>query len=65
MHPLLVSCIFHFEFEFCHPFLTEWVDGIALADSALSRSGVRGCLSAIRRRQADYRGLGAFWCDRL
>ena len=20
MHPLLVSCIFHFEFEFCHPF---------------------------------------------
>lgn len=21
MHPLLASCVFHFEFEFCHPFL--------------------------------------------
>lgn len=59
MHPLLVSCIFHFEFEFCHPFsdgngrtgrlwhtllLSRWRPVLAWVPIE----------SAIRRRQADY-----------
>ena len=59
LHPLLVSCIFHFEFEFCHPFsdgngrtgrlwhtllLSRWRPVLAWVPIE----------SAIRRRQADY-----------
>lgn len=59
MHPLLVSCIFRFEFEFCHPFsdgngrtgrlwytllLSRWRPVLAWVPIE----------SAIRRRQADY-----------
>ena len=59
MHPLLASCIFHFEFEFCHPFsdgngrtgrlwqtllLSRWRPVLALLPVE----------SAIRRWQADY-----------
>ena len=59
MHPLLASCIFHFEFEFCHPFsdgngrtgrlwhtllLSRWRPVLAWVPIE----------SAIRRRQADY-----------
>ena len=59
MHPLLASCIFHFEFEFCHPFS----DGNGRAGrlwQTLLLSRWRPVLawlpveSAIRRRQADY-----------
>ena len=59
LHPLLASCIFHFEFEFCHPFsdgngrtgrlwhtllLSRWRPVLAWVPIE----------SAIRRRQADY-----------
>ena len=59
MHPLLASCVFHFEFEFCHPFsdgngrtgrlwqtllLSRWRSELAWLPVE----------SAIRRRQADY-----------
>ena len=59
MHPLLASCVFHFEFEFCHPFsdgngrtgrlwqtllLSRWCPVLAWLPVE----------SAIRRRQADY-----------
>ena len=59
MHLLLASCIFHFEFEFCHPFsdgngrtgrlwhtllLSRWRPVLAWVPIE----------SAIRRRQADY-----------
>lgn len=61
MHPLLSSCIFHFEFEFCHPFsdgngrtgrlwhtllLSKWRPVLAWLPIE----------SAIKRRQADYYG---------
>ena len=59
LHPLLASCVFHFEFEFCHPFsdgngrtgrlwqtllLFRWRSELAWLPVE----------SAIRRRQADY-----------
>ena len=59
MHPLLASCVFHVEFEFCHPFsdgngrtgrlwqtllLSRWRSELAWLPVE----------SAIRRRQADY-----------
>ena len=59
LHPLLASCVFHFEFEFCHPFsdgngrtgrlwhtllLSRWRPVLAWVPIE----------SAIRRRQADY-----------
>ena len=59
LHPLLASCVFHFEFEFCHPFS----DGNGRAGrlwQTLLLSRWRSVLawlpveSAIRRRQADY-----------
>lgn len=59
MHPLLASCVFHFEFEFCHPFS----DGNGRAGrlwQTLLLSRWRSVLawlpveSAIRMRQAEY-----------
>lgn len=59
MHPLLASCIFHFEFEFCHPF----ADGNGRTGRlwhTLLLSKWRPVLawlpveSTIRRRQAGY-----------
>lgn len=59
MHPLLASCIFHFEFEFCHPF----ADGNGRTGRlwhTLLLSRWRPVLawlpieSAIRRRQSCY-----------
>lgn len=59
MHPLLASCVFHFEFEFCHPFL----DGngrMGRLWHTLLLSRWRPVLawlpieSTIRRRQAGY-----------
>ena len=59
MHPLLASCVFHVEFEFCHPFsdgngrtgrlwqtllLSRWRSELAWLPVE----------SAIRRRQAEY-----------
>ena len=59
MHPLLASCVFHFEFEFCHPFsdgngrtgrlwhtllLSKWRPALAWLPIE----------STIRRRQAGY-----------
>lgn len=59
MHPLLASCVFHFEFEFCHPFsdgngrtgrlwhtllLSSWKPVLAWLPVE----------STIRSRQADY-----------
>lgn len=59
VHPLLASCVFHVEFEFCHPFsdgngrtgrlwqtllLSRWRSELAWLPVE----------SAIRRRQADY-----------
>lgn len=59
MHPLLTSCVFHFEFEFCHPFsdgngrtgrlwhtllLSKWRQVLAWLPVE----------SAIRRKQAGY-----------
>ena len=59
MHPLLVSCIFHFEFEFCHPF-SDGNGRMGRLWQTLLLSRWRSVLawvpieSAIRRRQADY-----------
>ena len=59
MHPLLVSCIFHFEFEFCHPF-SDGNGRMGRLWHTLLLSRWRSVLawvpieSAIRRRQADY-----------
>lgn len=59
MHPLLVSCIFHFEFEFCHPF-SDGNGRMGRLWHTLLLSRWRPVLawvpieSAIRRRQADY-----------
>ena len=59
LHPLLASCVFHFEFEFCHPFS----DGNGRAGrlwQTLLLSRWRSVLawlpveSAIRMRQAEY-----------
>lgn len=59
MHPLLASCVFHFEFEFCHPF----ADGngrIGRLWHTLLLSRWRPILawlpveSAIRQRQSGY-----------
>ncbi len=59
MHPLVASCIFHFEFEFCHPFsdgngrtgrlwhtllLSKWRPALAWLPIE----------STIRQRQAGY-----------
>ncbi len=59
MHPLLASCVFHFEFEYCHPFsdgngrtgrlwhtllLSQWRPALAWLPVE----------SAIRRRQSEY-----------
>ena len=61
MHPLLASCVFHFEFEFCHPF----ADGNGRTGRlwhALLLSRWRPILawlpveSTIRQRQAGYYG---------
>ncbi len=59
MHPLLVSCVFHFEFEFCHPF-SDGNGRTGRLWQTLLLSRWRSVLawlpveSAIRRRQADY-----------
>ncbi|WP_048771925.1 Fic family protein [Cellulomonas flavigena] len=59
MHPLLVSCIFHFEFEFCHPF-SDGNGRMGRLWQTLLLSRWRPILawlpveSAIRRRQAGY-----------
>ena len=59
MHPLLVSCIFHFEFEFCHPF-SDGNGRTGRLWQTLLLSRWRSVLawlpveSAIRRRQVDY-----------
>lgn len=59
IHPLLVSCIFHFEFEFCHPF-SDGNGRMGRLWHTLLLSRWRPVLawmpieSAIRRRQADY-----------
>ena len=57
--PLLASCVFHVEFEFCHPSLTG-MGGRDVSGQTLLLSRWRSELawlpveSAIRRRQADY-----------
>ena len=59
MHPLLASCVFHFEFEFCHPF-SDGNGRMGRLWHTLLLSRWRPVLawvpieSAIRRRQADY-----------
>jgi len=59
LHPLLVSCIFHFELEFCHPF-SDGNGRTGRLWQTLLLSRWRSVLawlpveSAIRRRQADY-----------
>ena len=59
LHPLLVSCIFHFELEFCHPF-SDGNGRMGRLWQTLLLSRWRSVLawlpveSAIRRRQADY-----------
>lgn len=59
MHPLLASCVFHFEFEFCHPF-SDGNGRTGRLWQTLLLSRWRSVLawlpveSAIRRRQADY-----------
>ena len=59
MHPLLASCVFHFEFEFCHPF-SDGNGRMGRLWQTLLLSRWRSVLawlpveSAIRRRQADY-----------
>ena len=59
MHPLLASCIFHFEFEFCHPF-SDGNGRTGRLWQTLLLSRWRSVLawlpveSTIRRRQADY-----------
>ena len=59
MHPLLASCVFHFEFEFCHPF-SDGNGRTGRLWHTLLLSRWRPVLawlpveSTIRRRQADY-----------
>ena len=59
LHPLLASCVFHFEFEFCHPF-SDGNGRMGRLWHTLLLSRWRPVLawvpieSAIRRRQADY-----------
>ena len=59
MHPLLASCVFHFEFEFCHPF-SDGNGRMGRLWQTLLLSRWRSVLawlpveSTIRRRQADY-----------
>ncbi|AKU65306.1 cell filamentation protein Fic [Schaalia meyeri] len=59
MHPLLASCVFHFEFEFCHPF-SDGNGRVGRLWHTLLLSRWRPVLawlpieSAIRRRQAGY-----------
>ena len=59
LHPLLASCVFHFEFEFCHPF-SDGNGRMGRLWQTLLLSRWRSVLawlpveSAIRRRQADY-----------
>lgn len=59
LHPLLASCVFHFEFEFCHPF-SDGNGRTGRLWQTLLLSRWRSVLawlpveSAIRRRQADY-----------
>ena len=59
LHPLLASCVFHFEFEFCHPF-SDGNGRTGRLWQTLLLSRWRPVLawvpieSAIRRRQADY-----------
>ena len=59
MHPLLASCVFHFEFEFCHPF-SDGNGRMGRLWHTLLLSRWRPVLawvpieSAIRRRQSDY-----------
>ncbi len=59
MHPLLASCVFHFEFEFCHPF-SDGNGRTGRLWQTLLLSRWRPVLawlpveSAIRRWQADY-----------
>ena len=59
MHPLLASCVFHFEFEFCHPF-SDGNGRTGRLWQTLLLSRWRSVLawlpveSTIRRRQAEY-----------
>lgn len=59
MHPLLASCVFHFEFEFCHPF-SDGNGRTGRLWQTLLLSRWRSVLawlpveSAIRMRQAEY-----------
>ena len=59
LHALLASCVFHFEFEFCHPF-SDGNGRTGRLWQTLLLSRWRSVLawlpveSAIRRRQADY-----------
>ena len=59
MHPLLASCVFHFEFEFCHPF-SDGNSRTGRLWQTLLLSQWRPVLAwlpiefAIWRRQADY-----------
>ena len=59
LHPLLASCVFHFEFEFCHPF-SDGNGRMGRLWHTLLLSRWRPVLawvpieSAIRRRQAEY-----------
>ena len=59
MHPLLASCVFHFEFEFCHPF-TDGNGRMGRLWHTLLLSRWRPVLewlpveSTIRQRQAGY-----------
>ncbi|MDO4502652.1 MAG: Fic family protein [Coriobacteriia bacterium] len=61
MHPLLASCVFHFEFEFCHPF-SDGNGRTGRLWHALLLSRWRPVLawlpieSTIRQRQAGYYG---------
>lgn len=59
MHPLLASCVFHFEFEFCHPF-SDGNGRVGRLWHTLLLSRWRPVLawlpveSTIRRRQSGY-----------
>ena len=59
LHPLLASCVFHFEFEFCHPF-SDGNGRTGRLWQTLLLSRWRSVLawlpveSAIRMRQAEY-----------